>query len=508
MSNPICCGKVAGRISRSENGTQRYRCNLCGTTDFRDHSNPEAIKKQKKNARVIRAKIKQGVKRFVITCAQNNTPINKPFFSSLRKYCNHNNAELIIIAGHYKNINAYSSNEDYHEFWVSEVMPYLTEGRIDLGGNIIVRGDVRIACTTLNPLVGKEPIEGDKWTVYGHPQFALEPVACHRNKTPKHMFTTGCITNKNYSKSNIGARAEFHHVNGALVIEVSGGKCFVRQLNADKDGDFYDLDYHYFPNKKPARENIEGLVPGDEHVKFNSLAVRKATYDNADSMTAILNPKYIVRHDVLDGYAGSHHHLYNSVLQYEKFKSGDNDYRAELDQAVAFINDTTPKGCTTLLVDSNHHDHIDKWLDSVNYKTDHINSILILELALQQRRNADIGETTKAFLIYLKDRLNCKYKFLSSNEPFFVGNVGVDQHGHIGTNGSRGSAKGLAKISVKLMIGHGHGSRIIRGVYQVGVSTDAMGYEKGMGDHSHTHGLIYKNSKRSLITIRDGQWRG
>jgi len=42
----------------------------------------------------------------------------------------------------------------------------------------------------------------------------------------------------------------------------------------------------------------------------------------------------------------------------------------------------------------------------------------------------------------------------------------VSQHGDVGTNGSRGSARGLARATYKMSIGHGHGARICQGVWQ------------------------------------------
>jgi hypothetical protein len=505
---PICCGQNMRKKGFTEAGRQRYYCAKCKSRDTRTIEAGNINKLIKKNATKIRSKVKEGVKRFVVTCAQNNTDVDEHFFNALKKYCKYNKAKLIIIATHYKNISLYTASKEYKKYWDLKITPYLTESRIDLGGNIIIRGDVRIACTTLNPLTGKEPIEGNKWTIYGHPQFALEPVACPRNKTPKQMFTTGCITKKNYSNTNLGIRAKFHHVMGALIVEVIGGKSFVRQLNATNDGDFYDLNYHYFPKRSRAKSRIEALAPGDEHIKFNHPKVRKATYDGPKSMIAILNPKYIIRNDVLDGYAGSHHHQYDDVILFNKHHTGDDDYRKELDETVKFINDTTPENCTTLIVDSNHHDFIDKWLNRVDPKKDHRNALLIHELKHKQYTNSLKNKTTKAFLIYIEDKLTCKFKFLDINEPYLIQGISVEQHGHIGTNGSRGSAKGLAKTSVKLMIGHGHGAHIVRGVYQVGVSTYVLDYEKGMSDHGHSHGVIYPNGKRAIYTLIGDQWHG
>ena len=44
-----------------------------------------------------------GHKRYVITSAQNATPVHIRFFNSLLTYCSHNSARLIVIPYRYKN---------------------------------------------------------------------------------------------------------------------------------------------------------------------------------------------------------------------------------------------------------------------------------------------------------------------------------------------------------------------------------------------------------------------
>ncbi len=105
-------------------------------------------------------------------------------------------------------------------------------------------------------------------------------------------------------------------------------------------------------------------------------------------------------------------------------------------------------------------------------------------------------------------RSPANYDFLSPNKPFIVSGVDYSQHGHIGTNGSRGTATGLAKAANKMVIGHSHGAKIFKGVYQTGVSTDRLEYEKGMSNHTHTHCIQYPNGKRALIDIFNGKWYG
>jgi hypothetical protein len=372
---------------------------------------------------------------------------------------------------------------------------------------VLIKSDVKINATAIWPLSGKEAHGGPhSWVVFGHPQIACEPVASPGNAMPKKLFTTGSCTIENYSVTDLGERAKFHHAFGALIIEKVDGHCFVRQINADADGSFYDLDKLFTPDGKVTKGNhVSAITTGDEHVKFN--ACKEVTYTNKDSIVKTLKPKFIVRHDVLDGYAGSHHHEKDPVLQFKKHHNGDNNYRTELDQCINFINETTPSWATSIIVPSNHHDHFFKFLNRIDLRFDHTNALLIAEMNMRMRLAALDGENYDPFYLYSKDRLTCQYMFLDRNKPALIGDVDHSQHGDIGVNGMRGSAKMLAKTSFKMTIGHSHSARICQGVYQAGTSTNRLDYESGLSNHSITHVIQYQNGKRTLIDIIDGRWR-
>jgi hypothetical protein len=455
----------------------------------------------------LKTQIKAG-KKIVVTCAQNNTRVSIAQLESLLRYCDYNNAELVVIPMHHKNISLFA-NKKYKKEWSEHVQPYLIDMPLKIG-TVLIQADIKIQATMFNPLVGKEPIGGPLWTVFGHPQFAMETV-CNIGE-PKRMYTTGSITVRNYSRTNAGAKAKFHHVQGALIIETKGKKTFIRQLNSDSNGCFYDLDKMYTPKIILNNQTIDGLVTGDEHAKHILSSVKKATYTAQDSIVNTLKPKFLVRHDILDGYSGSHHHEKNDVLQFRKYMLGDNDYRKELHEVIDFLHETTPKNSTNIIVASNHHDHLYQWLSRVDPKKDPINALLIHELKTLQYENATLGKTydpydTDPFRLYTEKKLRCRTKFLRRNENFFIAKIDVSQHGDVGPNGSRGNAKALSKATHKMIIGHGHGAKIVRGVYQVGKSSGRHEYERGLSNHTNTHCIIYPNGKRTLIDIFGTDWR-
>lgn len=507
---PTCCGRTMWKKGTAESGRIRWKCGSCGRRSTRGGDDGQGYDEAqaRERSQTIQAQARRGeVRRFVVTAAQNNTRTHKGFLRSLETYCAHNDAKLLVQPVHYKNISLYTANQQYQKYWARLVQPYLVDSRIDLGNGVILRADINIAATAAQPLSGIQPIEGQNWVIIGHPQMAMEPVASPGTMAPKRVYTTGACTVANYSETKLGAKADFHHVHGALVVELQNGRAWIRQINADGRGRFYDLDAFYTPEGVTTGHRAATLITGDEHIKAHDPNVKWATYDAPDSITATLRPEVIVRHDVLDAYAGSHHHESDDVLQFRKYWQRDHDFRAELDQAVAFIDETTPSGTENWIVPSNHDDHLQKWLARVDPRKDPQNALLIHELKALQYRDALEGGDGSAMRLYMQPRLQSTTYFLDRSTPAVRLGVDMSQHGDVGTNGSRGSARALAKTTYKMVVGHAHGARIIQGVMQVGTSTGRREYELGLGDHSNTHALQYRNGKRTLVDILDGQWR-
>lgn len=506
------------RDSTAESGRQRWGCKPCnirttrppkpGEEYDRDNLGFDPVK-TKAYAKHVRQGLASGLyERVLVTSVQATTRLKKGAIETLKTYAKAKKAALCIMVTRTKNITLYTANQKYVVEYPKEATPYLITDELYVGGNVILCGDMRIPVTALNPLRGKEPIGGTRWTIYAHPQFAMLPVATPGGKLPKRMYTTGAISLRNYSQTDAGAKAKFHHVFGALVIEPIGNThAFVRHLNFDNKGGFCDLDKYYIGRRVTAAPPALVLAPGDTHELWLTKKVRDVTYDNADSMLTVLRPKHLVQNDVIDGYAGSHHHENDPIKQFKKFHTGLNDYRKELDRVVKFLNEVTPKNCLLLIVESNHHEHLYKWLARVDPNKDHTNSQLIHELIALQQKDVLRGGDGDPFKLYVGPRLTCRFKFLSSRTSHVIGDVDYSQHGHLGVNGSRGSAGGLAKTSRKLAIFHAHGARIVRGVYQGGGSVTGLEYEKGMGDHTITHLAQYANGKRVLLDIIKGKYR-
>lgn len=487
------------------NGQRDWKCSECGRTLNKNKLDAE-IEKYNKSlgfdpipAEAHARRCEKG-KRLIITSCQNNSETFHKGLRSLKQASKYYDCDIAVIPTHYINKDFWS--RDSEKEYCETVKPYLVRSTIQFG-NVQIKSDVRINPTTVNPLGGKASHGGRDWLVIGHPQLCREPVATAGHGFPKLMLTTGSISLPNYKVSDVGEKGKWHHCLSAIILEKYKDFVFIRQLSFDDDGSFYDLDVKFTPRGFKDNQKAEALTTGDEHVKFN--IVEKETYGK-NGITELVKPKYIVRNDVLDGYAGSHHHEKQPMTQFIKHHNGDNDYRKEVEQAIEFINRTTPKGSTSLIVPSNHHDHLTQFLNRVDANKDHTNALFILELQALMREAALQGRSYDPFYLYAKDRLTCKFEFLDRNEPYYIHDVDHSQHGDVGTNGSRGSARGVAKTPDKMTIGHSHGARVFQGVYQVGTSTGKLEYERGLSDHSNTHCLQYKDGKRTLIDIYKGRY--
>lgn len=67
-----------------------------------------------------------GVTRFIVTAAQNATPVHKGFVKAIETACNHLNAVSLVVPLRYKNpTSRWTESQANEEVWADEVQPYL-----------------------------------------------------------------------------------------------------------------------------------------------------------------------------------------------------------------------------------------------------------------------------------------------------------------------------------------------------------------------------------------------
>jgi len=446
-------------------------------------------------------------KKFVITSAVSGWESDQNFVKTLLNYCRLNSAELIIIPIRYM-INETSQIIGYD----SDITPFLVYNNFDIRNKVRVLGTFHMNAALENPLSGLDAISRGKHLIVGHPQVALKtlPVNSFSGEYPPILSTTGTISIPRYSDTKQGYKADFNHSFSTTLVEFdTEDNPHIRQLHFD--GEYiYDLDSRYDTISRD-KISVEAVVTGDEHIAFIDPDVVDATYGRG-GMIEVLNPTYIIRHDVLDCYSISHHHKNNVFTQFAKHSEGTNSIEYELEETIGFINNTTPLGSINVIISSNHNDHLYRWLNECDPKKEPWNALVyhkLMYLMLENTKMSSSGTSNPDPLeLYSRDKFKVPVMFLGRSDSFRIGEVELNSHGDIGSNGSRGSRKQYAYMPEKYVIGHSHSPGIDKGCYQVGTSSRLkLEYNKGPSSWHHCHCIVHKNGTRQLIFIQNGRWK-
>ncbi|MBI2046059.1 MAG: IS1 family transposase [Parcubacteria group bacterium] len=504
-SCPKCGDTNLVKAGHTTNQTSnpRYLCTGCGhrTTTPRLPSKPVLMRSNLPKAKI-----------YIITAAQNATPIHPKFWQSLQQATKFYNAELVVIPGRYKNpTSQWTQKNIEHEWWCKEVLPYLCRGRIALNDRIMILGDVKIQWAAGMPLSRMDTLTKNMSGIVGHGNRALSSIATPQHKHPKLMLTTGACTLPNYTDTKQGVIAAFNHCFGALIVEIDGDVFYVRELNADRKGAFIDLDMEFTPEGIKRAKPALSISMGDVHQRFISSHVVKATFTAKNSLLTLLNPRHLIWHDLLDFHTRNHHHKDDWLTGYGKWKAGKECVRTEVEDAVRFVNQHTPRNCKSVVVSSNHDRALTRWMKEANFKTDPVNADFYLKMSITAKESIRMTERgieyDDPFILYAKKIAAKRVRFLKPDESFVLSGVEYSLHGDNGPNGSRGTTKNLSTIGIKVTKGHNHTAGIIDGCYSAGKSTGMLEYEAGgPSSHSNSHVVQYANGKRAIIFIINGRY--
>lgn len=505
----LICPKCGGNHLIKFNWTtnkkpkQRYQCKDCKylTTTPRIPSAPVPMRTRLPESKV-----------YLITAAQNATPIHKGFWQSLKNAASFYGAEMVVIPGRYKNpTSQWTQKNVEHEWWDEAVLPYLCKGRVKLNDRLMILGDVKIEWAARTPLASMDTLTKDMSGIVGHGNRALRSIATPQHKHPKLMITTGACTLPNYTDTKRGAIGAFNHSYGALIVEIDGDVFYVRELNADRRGAFIDLDMEFTPEEiKPAGRALS-ISMGDVHQRFILPEVVEATFTAKRSIVNLLRPQHLIWHDLLDFHTRNHHHKDDWITGYGKWKGGKESVRTEVEEAIRFVNSKTPKDCKSVIISSNHDRALARWLKEADFKKDPVNLDFYLEIATETARSARMSgggvEYDDPFITYAQKLAAKNVQFLKRGRSFILANVEYGLHGDQGPNGSKGTTKNLSTIGVKVTKGHNHTAEIVDGCYSAGKSTGMLEYEEGgPSAHSNSHIVQYANGKRTILFIVNGKY--
>lgn len=522
MSQKVSCPECGGPVGPKghSRGKKRWKCRdkACawhGTNAVgAEAAAAEGICNKTSEKLHKKIRLADGVQRYVVTAAQNATPINEPFFQSLLTYCKVNDAQLVVIPYRYKNpTSMWTANNKKDDWWAPELKPYIMAVRTPVGPHTVILADIMTQPTASSPLDGFETLVGAHSAIIGHPKLELKTIPTPQAKLPKILTTTGACTVKNYVPGKAGKKAEHHHTFGACVLELDGDVFHMRQLNAVDDGSFMDLDREYRGESWSVIEHAAALVLGDLHEEFLCPEVAAATFGEG-GIVDVLRPKKIVYHDVHDFYSANHHHKHEVFIKYAKFHSGASNVKKALEKTFATIDSFTRPGIENIFVPSNHPDALARWVKETDPRLDPENCVFWSQtfeaMCLGSRMTNSGAQTIDPFAHWGMKMLKhgAQARFLARDESMTVERIEIGYHGDKGPNGARGSRKGFSRIGVKTVIGHSHSPGICEGTYQTGTSSQLrLEYNSGPSSWLNTHCVIYPNGKRSLINIINGLWK-
>src|SRR4051812_36076654 len=156
---PKCKSNTMKPRSKSPAGTVRWECRksvggeemYCYSTTSPESGAHMSNGRSSNGPAVFNRKISLDSKVFIITSAQNGTPVHREFWGALLQLKKHRRAELVVIPNRYKNpTSKWTESQANEEIWVEEVQPYLYNQRLDLNQNLVLLGNAPVQSTASN----------------------------------------------------------------------------------------------------------------------------------------------------------------------------------------------------------------------------------------------------------------------------------------------------------------------------------------------------------------------
>lgn len=480
---------------------------LLGLTEKLEIEPPELLEAKAK-------KFNKKKKRFIISWAQNDTPVHSEFMTNIEAYAKEIDADIHIIAGRYKNPTSIFVDNKF-DTWNERVIAYLDAARHDIHKYVSIMSDIKIQPTAVNPMTGMQGISGINSCIFGSPKVQLQMIPVLEGHVPKMMMTTGACTISNYTDSKSGKKGEFHHTLGFVIVEIKNHNDFyARQVTADDNGDFIDLIYsvtYKSDNNKlngksiiERNNKISACILGDIHYGHEDTEVMNKTINALQ----VLSPDHIVLHDVFDGYSINHHTMNDPFEQYRKEVTSTNSIKLEVEYMLKELKKF--KGFkNVVIVRSNHDDFIDRWLKNGDWKKQPTakNSLEYMEYSQILLKQYSKEGQVKGVIPEIINMEFPEFITLGRSDSYMVNGWELAQHGDVGSNGSRGSLQQFRNLNTKIIVGHYHSPGRLDGALSVGTSTKLrVGYNVGASGWLQSHVFIYPNGKAQHINFINGEF--
>jgi len=441
------------------------------------------------------------VKKYIITTAQREASLNNEFLDTLERYKSFINAEKIIVL---PTDGASVDDEDINEYFYTSSHYEVTTNNVRLNKNIQI-SNYAIKPQQIDPVTGLARFaQDDSSTIFASTKQRMKVIPNSNIDLPKVIMTTGACTHPRYRDNRIGRIAAKDHIYGAIVVEVEGNKWYhYRQIQAQKNGIFYDLGTKFDGKKKPYLKRPEALVLGDLHVGDTNPKVLEETY----AMIKDYKPKRVILHDVFNNHSISHHEDGKIIDKYKRTQSHTLLLEKELKGLAEQLYDFAHKYPKTefVVVKSNHDEGLERYLNEARFTKEPQNALIGSKLLTACLEGYDPLEYGVNEMIPMPKNIT----FLQADSDYKVRGWQLANHGHLGANGARGSIRSIEWANGKSITAHSHTPEIFRNVYKVGTSTNLkLSYNRGYSSWLNTHGFLYDNGRVQLVNIVNGKHRG
>ena len=495
-------------------------------------------------------KIVKKYNRFVVTSIGSGPRFTDAVKSTMN-YCKRNNALLILIP----------TKQNLERVDPVLVQMHLNEEIFITVKDFLLFKNLHISAMEIdekqvNPLagMGRYIIKGRDSFIFASPKQMRLPSPIKKKGMPRLLSTTGAITLADYksTKYRHGRRvlmAKNDHLLGALIVETNPKtqRFHKRQIQFNiENGSCNDLGIRYNANGTVEINNPSTFVLGDLHSRVKDAE----KYLGFLKLGQKLNVPKLGLHDVFDSRFCNPHDRHRSTYIQALEVMGLNSLSEELKILVDDLNTACDHGYEEVyIVDSNHDDMLQRSMDSGEIDKDPRNAFLAnflkpiavlnhlrgkyktkksLMAALSSLMGVTPEKLVSTFpyidkekktlqfaveLFNLKDP--SKVKWLDIDSSWIEGANGPDgigyelaDHGHKGTNGSRGSLAQGAKHFLKRVTGHSHTDGQINNVFAVGHCSDIemADYAKGgLSSWVFSGILIYDDGHAQHVTSVNGE---
>ena len=465
---------------------------------------PTALKK------AVRREIPEDADILLVTSAQNKTVVNGPMLKNMKAYCDFLLEEfgliayIVVIPARYRNptspVEDNGSRAD--QWWDSHVTDMLYYNKLAFGDTMI-SADSRVRPTASLPLNGYESMAGDNHLIIGHPRVHLKVLPRFKGEKLRVMTTTGFVTVKNYSRSKSGDKGFVHHSYGFVMLEKKkDGTCHApRPVKVNGDGTFTDIRFQVENQQVSLVKSCAGFVYGDIHHREMNVDKMKVSKKLVD----LLNPEKVIFHDLFDGSTVNPHEQDDLFIKKLKIRQGLNLIEEEVEESLNFLKEYREDyNGNIFVVQSNHDNFLDRYINKFNWKTDLHNSDGYLKYAMIQQ-SVDLRESGNIFGYLIKDKFKGDITYLRSSDPLKINGYQCGFHGDYGVNGAKGNVTSFKNLNSKTITGHQHSPSLIDGCTVVGVSCNLWQYynSSGMSSWSYADSIVSSSGKNQLIIYND-----